>query len=214
MNPVKLLVFVGTEGIYHDHAGQGAFIADTLSKTGEIDADLQRDYEVLAAGLNLYDVALFYTDVGHLTDAQEKGLLDFIEQGKGFFGLHTAAASFLDCDGYHSMLNARFDGHSAYMDFTVNVMGGDDPITNGLCDFDVTDELYYLKHDPSRSQHLMQAYDPTKDETHVMAFRHTCGRGRVFYFALGHDMAVLENPCFQEVVRRGVLWAGGQLGGT
>ena len=214
MNPIKLLVFVGTEGIYHDHAGQGRFIAETLSKTGQIEADLSRDDETLAGGLNPYDVVLFYTDVGHLTGAQEKGLLDFIDQGKGFFGLHTAAASFLDCDGYHGMLNARFDGHSAYMDFTVNVIDGDDPITKGLSEFVVTDELYYLKHDPSRSHHLMRAYDPAKDESHVMAFRHTYGRGRVFYFALGHDMAVLENPGFQEVVRRGVLWSGVRLEGA
>ena len=46
-----------------------------------------------------------------------------------------------------------------------------------------------------------------------MAFRHTYGNGRVFYFALGHDMAVLENPAFQEVVRRGALWVGRRLEG-
>ena len=31
MSILKLLVFVGTEGIYHDHAGQGGFIADMLA---------------------------------------------------------------------------------------------------------------------------------------------------------------------------------------
>ena len=110
------------------------------------------------------------------------------------------------------MLNAFFNGHSKYMDFKVTVVDHGDPITRGLEDFGATDELYYLKHDPDRSHHLMQAYDPTRDETHVMAFHHTHGQGRVFYFALGHDMAVLENPSFQEVVRRGALWAGRRLG--
>ncbi|MCH8294999.1 ThuA domain-containing protein [Candidatus Poribacteria bacterium] len=152
-----------------------------------------------------------FTDVGDLTDSQENGLLNFIEQGGGFFGLHTAAASFRECKGYHGMLNAFFDGHSKYMDFVVNIIDPDDPITKGLGDFIVTDELYYLKHDPTMSHHLMQAYDPTKDETHVMAFRHTYGNGRVFFFALGHDMAVLENPSFQEIVQRGTLWVGKRL---
>jgi uncharacterized protein len=211
MNPLKFLVFVGTEGIYHDHAGQGKFIAEMLSKSGDIAADFSQDYDIMANGLDAYEGVLFYTDVGDLTEAQESGLLDFINAGGGFFGLHTAAASFRECKGYHGMLNAFFDGHSKYMDFTVNVTDSDDPITRGLADFVVTDELYYLKHDPSKSHHLMQAYDPTKDETHVMAFRHTHGDGRVFYFALGHDMAVLENPSFQEIVRRGALWVGGRL---
>ena len=62
-----------------------------------------------------------------------------------------------------------------------------------------------------RSHHLMEAYDPTVDATHVMAYTHTYGQGRVFFFALGHDMAVQGNPNFLEVLRRGALWAGGRL---
>ena len=211
MEPLKLMVFVGTEGIHHDHAGQGRFIADTVSKAGDIEAHFSRDYDILADGLDSYGSVLFYTDVGELTDAQENGLLEYIRQGGGFFGLHTAAASFHESEGYHEMLNSFLLGHSKYMDFEVNIIDSSHEITRGLADFVVTDELYYVKHDPSMSHHLMQAYDPTCDETHVMAFHHTYGNGRVFYFALGHDMAVLENPNFQEVIRRGVLWMGRRL---
>lgn len=208
MEPLKLLVFVGTEGIHHDHVGQGSFLAEMVSKAGDIEADFSRDYGILASGLDAYRSVLFYTDVGELTEAQENGLLEYIKRGGGFFGLHTAAASFHESKGYHSMLNSFLLGHSKYMDFTVNIIDTDHEITRGLADFVVTDELYYVKHVPSISHHLMQAYDPTCDETHVMAFHHAYGDGRVFYFALGHDMAVLENPNFQEIIRRGVLWVG------
>ena len=210
MHEIKALVFVGTEGIYHDHEGQGKFISEFLSAQDGITADFSQDYEVMAGGLASYDAVLFYTDVGHLSESQEAGLLEFIERGGGFFGLHTAAASFHENQGYHLMLNAFFDGHSKYMDFKVDLVDREDPITRGLEDFTVTDELYYLKHDPAKSHHLMQAYDETKNETHVMAFHHHYGAGRVFYFALGHDMAVLENESFQEIVRRGVRWAAGE----
>ena len=213
MKPLKLLLFVGTEGKYHDHEENGRFLTRVLSESDSIEATLSRDYEVLATGLNVFDAVLFYTDVGEFSEKQERGLMSFIEAGGGFFGLHTAAASFRECESYHRMLNGFFDGHSAYMDFTVNVTDSNDPITDGLSDFEVTDELYYLKHDPDRSHHLMRAYDPTKDETHVMAFKHTHGEGRVFFFALGHDMAVLENPSFQLVVQRGALWVGRRLEG-
>ena len=109
------------------------------------------------------------------------------------------------------MLNAFFDGHSTYMDFKVDLVDRENAITRGLEDFAATDELYYLKHDPTKSHHLMQAYDETKDETHVMAFHHVYGAGRVFYFALGHDMAILQNESFQEIVRRGVRWTARKL---
>ncbi|MDE0014950.1 MAG: ThuA domain-containing protein [Candidatus Poribacteria bacterium] len=211
MEALKLLIFVGTEGIYHDHAGNGQFLTSMLNGTDTIEADFSQDYDVLADGLEGYDTVLFYTDVGELTVAQENGLLNYIQTGGGFFGLHTAAASFRESKGYHGMLNGFFNGHSPYMDFTVNVSDPNHPITEGLTDFQATDELYYLKHNPNTSHHLMHAYDETKDETHVMAFHHTYGEGRVFYFALGHDMAVLENPSFQKIIRRGALWAGNRL---
>lgn len=206
MKTLKILVFVGTEGLYHDHFGNGKYLADMLSKTEDIAAEVSRDYEILSKGLAAYDAVLFYTDIGRLAKAQEKGLMDYIRAGGGFFGLHTAAASFQDCPAYHAMLNASFKGHSDYMKFTVNILDHDDPITRGCGDFTVTDELYYLEHDPFKSRHLMQAYDPTRKETHVMAFKHAYGKGRVFYFALGHNMEEFKHPSFQETVRRGALW--------
>ena len=211
MESLKSLVFVGTEGIYHDHDGNGQFITKMLNETGNVVADFSQDYDILSHGLNSYQSILFYTDVGELSSEQELGLLEYIESGGGFFGLHTAAASFRESNGYHGMLNGFFNGHSPYMDFTVNVPKSDHPITIGLTDFDVKDELYYLIHNPDNSNHLMSAYDDTKDQTHVMAFYHMYGKGRVFYFALGHDMEVLENPTFQEVIHRGVLWTGNRI---
>ncbi|MCG9126707.1 ThuA domain-containing protein [Candidatus Poribacteria bacterium] len=211
MDNLKSLVFVGTEGIYHDHDGNGKYLTDLLNQTENVDADFSQDYDILSSGLNAYESILFYTDVGELTSEQENELLKYIESGGGFFGLHTAAASFRESEGYHGMLNGFFNGHSPYMDFTVNVTETEHPITVGLADFDVKDELYYLIHNPDTSTHLMSAYDDTKDETHVMAFYHIYGKGRVFYFALGHDMEVLGNPAFQDVIRRGVLWTGNRI---
>lgn len=211
MDNLNSLVFVGTEGIYHDHVGNGQFLTKLLNRTENVVADFSQDYDILSNGLNSYQSILFYTDVGELTTEQESGLLQYIESGGGFFGLHTAAASFRESEGYHGMLNGFFNGHSPYMDFTVNVTEFNHPITVGLTDFDVKDELYYLKHNPEDSTHLMSAYDDTKDETHVMAFYHIYGEGRVFYFALGHDMEVLENSTFQEIIHRGVLWTGNRI---
>ena len=143
MSILKLLVFARTEGIHHGYTGQGNFIADMLSQSGGISADFERNYQTLANSLDDYDALLFYTDIGELTSAQEDNLLNFIKQGGGSFGLHTAAASFRKSEGYHDILNAFFNDHSKYMDFTVNIIDHEDPITQGLEDFVVTDELYY-----------------------------------------------------------------------
>ena len=75
MATMKMLVFVGTEGQYHDHAGQGRYIAGFLSETEGIEADFSQDYEVLAGGLSAYETVLFYTDVGETLD--EPQVLNF-----------------------------------------------------------------------------------------------------------------------------------------
>ena len=50
MTPVKLLVFVGTEGIYHDHEGQGKFLTELLNKEEQIQAELCFDYNIMNLG--------------------------------------------------------------------------------------------------------------------------------------------------------------------
>jgi len=208
--PLKVLVFVGTEGIYHDHPGTGRLLRELLVAEPGLEAELSEDYEILASGLERFHTILFYTDVGSLTPAQEEGLLAYVRGGGGFFGLHTASASFRTNAGYHEMLNGTFDGHSPYMEFTVTVSDGDHPITRGLEAFTVHDELHYFAHDASRSQRLMEAYDPTTDATYAMALHHRYGAGRVFYFALGHDAGAHHHPTFRAVIRRGVQWTAGR----
>ena len=208
--PLGVLVFVGTEGVYHDHPGTGRLLRELLAAEPGVEAKLAQDYEILAGGLERFHTILLYTDVGSLSPAQEAGLLAYVRGGGGCFGLHTASASFRANAGYHDMLNGMFDGHSPYMEFTVTVTDRHHPITRGLEAFTVHDELHYFAHDPARSQRLMEAYDPTTGATYAMALHHRYGAGRVFYFALGHDAGSHHHPTFRTVIRRGVHWTGGR----
>ena len=45
METLRLLIFVGTEGIYHDHAGNGQFLTSMLNDTDTIEADFSQDYD-------------------------------------------------------------------------------------------------------------------------------------------------------------------------
>ena len=71
LNPMKVLVFVGTEGIYHDHEGQGRFLSELLNRETLIEAEFSQDYAIMANGLQAYDATLFFTDVGTCTQEQE-----------------------------------------------------------------------------------------------------------------------------------------------
>jgi len=89
------------------------------------------------------------------------------------------------------------------------------PITDGLPDFEVVSEQYYLHVDPLVNT-LAYCHFPTPgaDGPHVQnagrmpqVYTKHHGKGRVFYNALGHQRNVLEAEVPRELMRRGFLWA-------
>jgi len=94
------------------------------------------------------------------------------------------------------------------------------PITEGICDFDVVSEQYYMHTDPGNIV-LATTHFPTPgaDGPHVgnpcdlpQIWVKTYGKGRVFYNALGHHCDVLEAEAPREIMRRGFLWAAKGVG--
>ncbi len=93
------------------------------------------------------------------------------------------------------------------------------PITDGIPDFEVVSEQYYLHTDPGNSV-LATTPFPTAgaDGPHVgnpcnmpQVYTKMYGNGRIFYTALGHRREVLEPTEPREILRRGLLWASGLL---
>src|SRR5689334_19246174 len=81
-------------------------IATALKDQGGLAVDLVDDKAILASGeLTSYDVLVHgsgftyrerqsdgsFATLSYLTDAQEKGLFDFVRGGKGFVGIHGTA---------------------------------------------------------------------------------------------------------------------------
>ena len=94
------------------------------------------------------------------------------------------------------------------------------PIIDGLSDFDVVSEQYYLHVDPGIDV-LATCDFPTagSDGPHTgnpcrmpQVWTKMYGKGRVYYNALGHQRSVLEQPMPRELIRRGCLWAAKGIG--
>lgn len=89
------------------------------------------------------------------------------------------------------------------------------PITDGIEDFEVVSEQYYLHVDPGNNV-LAYTEFPTEgvDGPHSLnpcrmpqIYTKRFGAGRVYYNALGHHRDVLEAPQPRELMRRGFNWA-------
>ncbi len=208
MAKVKALVLAGGE--IHDGIGCGDEIQKILEASGQFEITrVNNDLSILEApNLDPYDVIVFYYTIGELTDAQKNGLLNWVASGKGYVGVHSAADSFRDCPEYRAMVGGWFVTHPAYRQYQVQVVDPENPITKGLDEFFVTDEMYVTDYDPRVN---ILASSLWKGDKMPVAWTKPWGKGRVFWLALGHDPAACRHEMFGVLLTRGALWAAGQL---
>lgn len=227
---LKVLVYQGETGVYHDQHQIGIEMNNFFNKQGA-SSKTSRDISILANLSNdKIDVAVAHIDAGRPTLQECEGIANFVKGGGGFVGIHTAVAGFAYgvpppgqgfaslCKPYHAMLNGIFDGHSAYQDYPIRILrNATSPITKGLGDFVLVDELYYPKQElPALSTTLTQSFDVTdrkagEGEVHPHFWQHEYEKGRVCYLASGHDAASNYNPMHREMLWRAVLWSARRL---
>lgn len=145
------------------------------------------------------------------------------ERGVGLAGCHGGMCdAFREDTEWQFMTGGQWVAHPGNdgVRYTVEISKeGPHPITNGLPNFEVTSEQYYLHTDPGNTV-LATTNFPTAgaDGPHSanpcrmpQVWTKMYGKGRVFYNALGHQRSILEEPMPKELMRRGFLWAAGLL---
>jgi type 1 glutamine amidotransferase len=154
--------------------------------------------------------------MGTMTGEQERGLMDAVEAGTGLAGWHGGLAdAFRDRPNYQFMVGGQFVAHPGdFVDYEVNVVAPDDPVTSGIRDFRMRSEQYYLHVDPSNGVLATTTFSGEhlpwiEGVTVPVAWKRRWGAGRVFYCSLGHNAKDFEVPGARELVLRGMLWAAG-----
>ncbi|MFX0139577.1 MAG: ThuA domain-containing protein [Candidatus Hodarchaeota archaeon] len=155
-----------------------------------------------------YDTTIFFSQMGELTEAQEKNILDFVRI-KGFIGLHGASASFKEHPKYFEMLGGRFISHKGIQTFDIKILDRNHQIIKGLDDFSFKDEPY--RHDFSMGNdiHVLAEadyHDPDDPKPEPIMWIKNYGKGRVFFCSLGHGVLSLKKEIFRTIIQRAVEW--------
>lgn len=218
MSKKALIVYGGWHG--HDPEETSALFADLLTEAGmdvtrseSLDSFLDAD---LMSSLDL--VVPLYT-MSTITKEQEKGLLDAIrEGGVNCGGWHGGMAdAFRNNVEYQFMVGGQWVAHPGnIIDYRVNILDKPSPITDGIEDFDMHSEQYYMHTDPSNDVLVTTTFNGDHawwiDGTVMpVVWTRVYGKGRVFYSSLGHVIADFDVPEAREIVRRGLLWAADML---
>jgi type 1 glutamine amidotransferase len=151
---------------------------------------------------------------GTITREQEKGLLDAVRSGVGVAGWHGGMGdAFRNNVEYQFMVGGQWVAHpGGVIDYVVNVVDHEDPVTAGLGDFKMRSEQYYMHVDPGVKVLAVTTFGgehaPWIDGVVMpVAWKKMYGKGRVFYTSLGHVADDFKVPEALEIVKRGMLWA-------
>ena len=189
---------------------------EILVNSGKFDVKVVEDPLILesATALKNYDAIVFMiyaTKVTDLPGQAQENLLNYVKEGKGFFVQHLASASFPTWEEFGKLCGRKWvmgtSGHGPRAVFKANIVDKQHPITAGLSDFEVDDELYAKLQGNTPIQVLVSADSDWSKATEPLVFVQNYGKGRVVHNAFGHDRKALMTPNVQKIITRGTEWA-------
>ena len=181
----------------------------------------ENDFEVeVSDNLDSYldldgtDLVLQCISMGEITGEQVKGLEAAVRNGTGLAGWHGGIVdSFRNNSDYQFMTGGQFVSHpGGFVDHRIEVVS-DDPIVEGITQFDLHTEQYYVHADPTNNVLATTTFRAHPDfpwiagATMPAVWTRTWGEGRVFVCTPGHSLADLDVPEVRTIIERGLLWA-------
>jgi type 1 glutamine amidotransferase len=201
-----LVVYGGWEG--HKPAEMAAFQGRLLEEAG-IQTTVTNSLDALAnIQRDGYQLVVPVWTMEHLEPHLASALLDAVRAGVGLATLHGVIDSFRQDAEFHYMLGGQWVTHFEFTirTYDVTFTKSANPLTEGLSDFEVTTEQYYLLVDPANDVLATMQVDSTRMP---VAWTKSYGTGRVFYCSLGHSIETVSHPSAQALIQRGMSWAAG-----
>lgn len=182
----------------------------TISDTQEVLSDLDMLMEL--------DLIIPCWTMGEIKPEYRENIVKAVGAGVGLAGCHGGM-----CDAFRNDVEWQFMTGGQWVshpggdgvDYEVNIKFGSSPIVEGLSDFHVCSEQYYLHVDPAvevlattRFPVVNYYHSSNKCVDMPVVWTKFWGNGRVFYNSLGHHDDVFEkHPTSQVLMERGLLWA-------
>jgi len=200
-----LIVQGGWEG--HEPREVAEILAQALRENG-FQVEISDTLDVFKEkDLKKLDLIVPIWTMGHIEPDQLNPLLEAVRNGTGIAGVHGGMAdAFRDQPEYQYMVGGQWVAHPGGdgVTYEVNITDVPSPITEGLKDFTVTSEHYYMHVDPGNT---VLATTRFGDVVMPVAWTKRYGKGRVFYCSLGHSADIVRQPEVLTLVTRGMIWA-------
>jgi type 1 glutamine amidotransferase len=218
VSPIRVLMLTATTGFRHDSIPAArAAVAAIAARSSDISVTGTENLADLSATrLGATDVLMFALTTGELPfdESQKRAIVDFVNNGGGFIGVHSATDTLYDWPDYGRIVGAYFKEHPWTQQATVTVEDRAHPTTAGLgASFSLTEEFYTFRSNPRGTVHVLLTLDPGSvgaQGDFPLAWTQSIGRGRSYYNALGHFPETWNDSRFQMQIAAAVRWTAGR----
>ncbi len=175
------------------------------------------------------DLVVQTNTMASIETAEIGGLRRAIENGTGMAGWHGGIAdSYRNNADYLQLIGGQFAAHPGkppsdrvgeqadnYVPHTITMLpaAAEHPITQGISDFELVTEQYWVLHDDyndvlATTTQERRPWDPWhRPITSPAVWTRQWGAGRIFVSTPGHRVEVLRDPNVRTIIERGMLWA-------
>jgi len=157
--------------------------------------------------------------MGQIDGSLVQNVLAAVQAGVGIAGTHGGM-----CDAFRTNVDWQFMTGGQWVahpgndgvEYVVNVKHSSSPLLDGIDDFVVKSEQYYMHVDPAvevlattrfPNPNVPGPHTTNKSVDMPVVWTKRWGAGRVFYCTLGHQANIIAMPQVTEIMRRGFLWA-------
>lgn len=216
---IKVLIVTGGHGFKHKP------FYDVFNAIPSIayDSVVQPQANALVASpeVNKYDVLVFYDLVDSISVAQQEAYIRLLKKGASMIFLHHALVSYQNWPEFLQIVGGQYHTHPVVVngdtlkanydhDVTIPVKVEDKkhPVTRGISNFEVVDEVY---SDVEILPHVKPLLSTTHPKSmHYLAWVNHYGNSDVICIQLGHGPSCYTNPNFRRLIQQAIEWSAKQ----
>lgn len=168
--------------------------------------------------LDDYDVLVFYDMYQEISQEQQAAFLRLLKAGKPMLFLHHALVSYQTWDEFEHIIGGRYfdekrypmaleNGFSTYLHDTpvpVQIVQDNHPVTKGLADFIIFDEVYgNFRVLPTVIQLLKTTH---AESSPIIGWENHYESSTIIYLQPGHDHHAYQDENYRKLIRQAIAY--------
>jgi len=171
--------------------------------------------------VNRYDVLVFYDMFDLISPTQQEVYINLLTKGASMIFLHHALVSYQNWPEFIKIVGGQYHTHPVVVNgdtlrasyehdvnIPVKVEDKKHPVTQGISDFEIVDEVY-------GDVEILGSVKPLLSTTHPKSMRYLAwinhyGNSDVLYIQLGHGPSGYSNPNFRKLIQQAIEWSAKQ----